>query len=486
MAYRFRPGNGDIFADAIPYYHNGEYHIFYLRGKGDDLRWPRWKTCWAHMKSTDLMHWEQLPNALEIGEQRKPDGGACYTGCVFKKDGLFHIFYVGFNPGHPEGREQILHAVSSDLVNFTKDPDYTPVIIPDGKIYRQMTDWRDPYIFVDEEDGLYWMLLTANTADESVPYSRSGVTALAKSDDLVNWTLMEPIYSPLEYPALEVNEVFRMGEWWYLMFTDFKGHTEYRMSRSVKGPWIRPRFPELDLSTHFYAGRSLTDGNRRLIFGWCGTLLNGIDDPYVQWGGDMLTPREIRQGEDGELCIVYPEDMKQRLTMSPAILQPRYGEWNRDGNSYGCSSPHSFSAAMVPDSEDNFSLSLRLVPWGGHGKLGVAINCAEDFSHCYYIDLDTGKCQFEMEHYCFSDRTQSIENKVPGLTKPILISGTGGKAFTDILIIKKAGIAEVFIDDCVVATIRCSELPSGNTALFCENMDAGFLDVRFGHLDNFD
>ena len=102
---------------------------------------------------------------------------------------------------------------------------------------------------------------------------------------------MEPIYSPLEYPALEVNEVFRMGEWWYLMFTDFKGHTEYRMSRSVKGPWIRPRFPELDLSTHFYAGRSLTDGNRRLIFGWCGTLLNGIDDPYVQWGGDMLTPR---------------------------------------------------------------------------------------------------------------------------------------------------------------------------------------------------
>ena len=81
-----------------------------------------------------------------------------------------------------------------------------------------------------------------------------------------------------------------------------------------------------------------------------------------------------------------------------------------------------------------------------------------DDGSCYVKEEEhAGEMCIRYRHYCFSDRTQSIENKVPGLTKPILISGTGGKAFTDILIIKKAGIAEVFIDDCVclLYTSRC-------------------------------
>ncbi len=482
MAFRYRPGNGDIFADAIPYYWNGEYHVFYLRGKGNDNRWPRWKTCWAHLKSRDLVHWEELPNALEIGEQRFPDGGACYTGCVFYKDGQFHIMYAGYNPGHPEGREQILHAVSSDLIHFTKDPGYPKVIEPDGVIYRKMNDWRDPNVYWDEEEKKFWMLITGNTGDESIPYSRSGVTALVKSDDFVHWSPAEPIYAPLGYPALEVNEIFRMEDWWYLMFTNYAGHTEYRMSRSKTGPWIRPRFPELDLSTHFYGGKGVWADNRRMLFGWCGTLLDGIEDPFVQWGGDMLTPRELTQGEDGELCVSYPKEYKQCSQETKLVLRPIYGQWEIRGDSCSCSSMSGFAAAVIEDTAGDFTLKLHMEALEGYGRIGVALHCAEDLGECYYIDLDTGKKQLEILQFRYSNESQSVEDKVPGLDKPIMITGTGNLPLQDLFIAKKGEIAEIFIDGKTAVTFRCGQIPAGNAALFAENVSARFSGIVLRHL----
>lgn len=482
MALRFRPNDEDIFADSIPYYYNGEYHIFYLRGKEKSTRWPRWKTCWSHIKSTDLVNWEQLPNALEIGEQRFPDGGACFTGSCIERNGVFHIFYTGYHPGHPDGREQILHATSDDLVHFTKDPGYVPVLAPDGKTYLPGNDWRDPSVFWCEEEQQYWMLITSNRVGQNLPYVRSGITGVAKSPDLTHWTLTDPIYQPLGYPALEVNELYRIGDWWYLMFTTFKGRTEYRMGRSPYGPWLCPQFPEVDMSTHFYAGKSLFDGKRRLIFGWCGTLMDGIDSPVVQWGGNMLTPRHVRQAGNGELRFEYPNEFKNQLRLAPVSPQARYGEWNIGEGFIQCDSRHAFSAAVLPNSKGDFALRLKMKCHEGYGKLGVAIHCDERLSQCYYINLDTGKNQLEITHFGYADEPHGVSDACPTISRPIVAQGMGSREVEELLIIKKDSVVEIFLDDGVTATLRCAEIPDGDIALFCEYVNASFTDVAYCRL----
>jgi beta-fructofuranosidase len=60
-----------------------------------------------------------------------------------------------------------------------------------------------------------------------------------------------------------------MGDWWYLMFSTFTDRfvTQYRMSRSIEGPWRAPAVDTFD-GRAFYAAKSATDGRRRYLFGW--------------------------------------------------------------------------------------------------------------------------------------------------------------------------------------------------------------------------
>lgn len=47
--------------DAIPFFHDGVYHLFYLTSPPGTTRWPqRVRTTWQHARSTDLVTWEEL------------------------------------------------------------------------------------------------------------------------------------------------------------------------------------------------------------------------------------------------------------------------------------------------------------------------------------------------------------------------------------------------------------------------------------------
>ncbi|MFR5762743.1 MAG: hypothetical protein ACLUFI_15230 [Oscillospiraceae bacterium] len=53
-----RPGGGGIVAgDAMPFYYNGEYHLFYLMSQSEDLRYPeRNRNYIYHIISKDLIN----------------------------------------------------------------------------------------------------------------------------------------------------------------------------------------------------------------------------------------------------------------------------------------------------------------------------------------------------------------------------------------------------------------------------------------------
>lgn len=63
--------------------------------------------------------------------------------------------------------------------------------------------------------------------------------------------------------------MFFMNGWWYLVFSQFTDRfaTCYRMSRSPRGPWIRPLVDTFDARA-FYAAKTGTDGVHRYLYGW--------------------------------------------------------------------------------------------------------------------------------------------------------------------------------------------------------------------------
>jgi len=173
----YRPEMGRL-ADTIPFFWQGQYHIFYLRAIE--------KVPWEHIVSTNLIHWRELPTALAPdGKPDGPDGLHMFTGSVTEKDGAFHIFYTGWNPANREGREWVMHATSPDLITWTKHPEQG---FRGDEIHYQNLDFRDPYVFWNDGDKRYWMILCARDAKTGKP-----VQGVAVSNDLVKWEQVEPL-----------------------------------------------------------------------------------------------------------------------------------------------------------------------------------------------------------------------------------------------------------------------------------------------------
>ncbi len=192
MAIFYKP-DGARLVDVIPYYWGGKYHLFYLHNQeqrdaaGEGIPW-------AHLITEDGIHFDNHGVAIHAGKKDEQDMFV-FTGSVIEKSGVFHAFYTAHNHFfRQEGKPQqmIYHAASTDLMTWQKD-EHNPILVADSTRY-EVHDWRDPYVFWNDEVGEYWMLLTARFSVG--PVDRRGCIALATSPDLFAWTLQEPFWQP--------------------------------------------------------------------------------------------------------------------------------------------------------------------------------------------------------------------------------------------------------------------------------------------------
>ena len=220
----WRP-RGRFIGDMIPFFWEGKYHLFYLP-RAEGHRHP-----WGHIVSSDLVHWEELPDALQPGPPGAPDAVGCWTGSVIEHQGTFHIFYTGWNP---ESRypQTICHATSQDLINWEKDLE-NPILVPDERWYERQ-DFRDPFVLYNPDAGEFWMLICAR--DRRVPFARRGCIAVAASPDLERWEIRQPLWSGSVCWAAECPDMFRLDKRWYLVYSH--GTTRYRLAESPTGPWL--------------------------------------------------------------------------------------------------------------------------------------------------------------------------------------------------------------------------------------------------------
>ncbi len=171
--------------DVMPFFWKGKYHAFYIKAPLNAKRQiadlppgfnPVGENFWfeffkpgreavsapySHLVSNDLIHWEEWPLVIQPGKPSDPDSIGCWTGSFIERNGVFHLFYTGY--AGDDKPQTTCHATSTDLRHWVKDP-LNPILKADPRWY-ELNDWRDPCVFWNQEEQIYWMVYCARIKD---------------------------------------------------------------------------------------------------------------------------------------------------------------------------------------------------------------------------------------------------------------------------------------------------------------------------------
>lgn len=261
--------NGLIFYD-------GEYHLFYQHNPYES----EWENMhWGHAVSKDLVHWQQLPEALY------PD----HLGTMFSGSAVIdYDNTAGFNKGNTPAMVAFYTAATPDkqtqCVAYSLDKGLTwtkynknPVI--DSKAKWNSVDTRDPKVFWYKPDGHWVMAL--NERDGHSIYT---------SKNLKDWNYESHVTGFWECPELfelPIDGDKNNTKW--VMY----GATGTYMLGSFDGKVFTPEAGKYFYSTgDIYAAQTFTNipdsDGRRIQIGW-----GRIQQADMPFNGMMLLPTEL-------------------------------------------------------------------------------------------------------------------------------------------------------------------------------------------------
>lgn len=381
----YRPASAWV-GDVIPFFRDGAFWLYYLHDTRPAAGEPV-GTDWYLVRTTDFVSFEALGCSLPHGTADDADLH-CYTGCVIEAEDGFHLFYTGFNPAIVDDvdglpMQAVLHAVGTDLRTWTKVPGDT-FYAPRGVYDRH--DWRDPFVF-RLDDGRWGMLLATRRPGPQT--RRGGCVGLMVSDDLHTWEAAPPFWAPGLWMTHECPDLFRIGDWWYLVTSEFTDRytTRYRMSRSLDGPWIAAPEDSLDGRAN-YALKTATDGTRTFAFGWLATREGETDDGPWQWAGSLVT-HELVQQPDGTLAVALPATVRAAFC-GPARfdLEPLSGGWTHDGTTASVDASGTYAAALGPRIDRPSLVSADIAFEPGTRACGLLLANADDAEQGYIVRLE--------------------------------------------------------------------------------------------------
>lgn len=282
--------------DPNPFYEDGRYHVFYLQNEG---RHP-----WRVSSSSDLADWTAPVEAVPVGPVGAPDYWTGSGSAVADPAGGYRIFYTGHLPdGNPKEIVMVSRADSlagpwSKIASprFSGVPDYDAM------------DFRDPFVFWNDEAKAWWMLLTTRRNGQAV-------IGLYTSPDLDRWTAALPLYAEASPLNLEVPDMFREEGEWFLLYSDQRDasrQTRYLKAALSAGPYAYAPYDALD-GRGFYAGKTAGTGANRLLFGWIAHRRGRSDDAEFEWGGDLVA-HAVRRTSDGMLAVDIAGPVARQFT----------------------------------------------------------------------------------------------------------------------------------------------------------------------------
>jgi beta-fructofuranosidase len=445
----FKPQAADQFVgDCMPFYHDGTFSLFYLIDEGHHAALGGLGGHqWALATSRDLIHWEDHPLAIPITEAW--EGSIC-TGSTFYHAGTYYGFYA------TRQRDRTQHlslAMSEDGIHFRK---VTPDLASPQPGYNPY-DYRDPFVFHDEETGQFHMLITASLSP--YPVARyGGCLAHLVSADLHTWELQDPILMPGLPGAPECPDYFYWNGWYYLIFSHaLVAH--YRLSRTPFGPWLRPEVDTFDGAWASVMKTAPFHGNRRIGVAWIGTREGDKDNGRRQWGGHTVF-RELVQHQDGSLGARFPAEMIPAERMPSTIsLTPVIGEVQIDGTQLRLTAHEGLAVASLDGASRDLYLRLRVEPQTSSAEFGLRLRASAEYSPGYEL--------------CF----HPYEARVTLHDTAIHSVADLNRAF-DLEVILKEDIIDVCIDKRRCIINRCPELSGDHLFFFCRNGEVSFGEIE--------
>jgi len=470
MAIFYQPDNAFV-GDVIPFYDNGLFKPFYLK-IWRDYQGPDRINGWHMLTTSDHLHFTEHPTRIHGG-----------TGSVLKIDGLYHMFYCKFDHTCTPMKQMVCHATSPDLKEWTELPEET--FMADGMIY-EMSDWRDPFVFWNEEEQRYWMILAAQKHGKTM---RKGCVGLCTSIDLKTWTYQQPLCAPAtQQSALECPDLFKMGDWYYLVYSAYtdRFQTLYRMSRSLNGPWITPARDTFDTRA-FYAAKTGTDGVDRYIYAWNPTRefnmwkfnpqqSEGCDYNTWDWGGAMIVHKLI-QNPDGTLSVTVPETV-DRVFSAPQLvsIEPLNGDWAVEENSATVDTPYAYASALLSHVPYECKLEADLSFTGRPREFGIALQVDENFDMGYYVIFEPyrSRVQYKTGIRMYEDGGKMFPYDVE-MERPIELQP--GNDY-HIKIFVEGSILEVYLNDEIALSTRMFNYSARRFGLFASEGAVVFKNIR--------
>ena len=299
-------------------YWKGRYHLFYIfqNEKGH---------CWGHASSRDLVYWRHHPTAL-APEQGDPDRRIYSGSALVNKHGVPTIFYHGVKAGMC-----IATSTDDELINWTKSP-HNPVIPipredePEYNVYNVF----DPVGWMHERRyyaALGNIHLLRRLKDKLPPDQLGDTLYLFRSDDLINWQYLHPLYKsdrkwtePTEDNACP--EFFKLGDKWVLLFISHNMGCQYYIGRFENEHFYPESHGRMSwVDRVFFAPESLTDDKgREIMWAWIRDGRKGDSRTASGWSGTMSLPRVLALGEDKTLRMWPPKELEV-LRYNPKTLQ---------------------------------------------------------------------------------------------------------------------------------------------------------------------
>ena len=442
--------------DPMPFFEDGVMNVFYLQdGRNTYLGFHPF----ALMTTTDLINYTDYGVVIPYENNIYSQDLALGTGSVIKdKEGTYHAFYTGWNGRGDSGlpyMEKIQHAVSLDKINWMK--------IPDDGFYGYVNDFRDPYVYYDENKDMYYMLVTTRTDNH-------GVIKQYRSYDLTNW-LYDGIFFSNDSGSynMECPSFFYYNGYYYLSYNEQGEHrvTHYRYKKYLDDPWIKPEVDYFD-GEGLYAGRIEEGFDSLYIFGWCGTKTGALDSAGFDWGGSLVV-LELLQQEDGTLRPSMPRQYKEKFDNEVAYMT---NEGDQENSVYFDNTEQ--KAITLEELSYNITrISFQLIPGDLINDCGLSFNSKEDDR------LGTLNISFDFQNRSiyFYNNVQSFDNYGPAqITVPFQFESFKS---INIEIIIDGEIITVFANDEIALTTRMISMVGNNFSFYSNNCEVFFNNIKF-------
>ena len=436
--------------DPMPFYHEGTWHLFIMQTNPLGI---------AHHVSRDLVNWDIRPLAI-------PGGVA--TGTVIAHEGRFYFLYTA---------SQTVHLATSDNLDDWQIYEHNPVATVDGTHYAG-ANFRDPYVFYNEADSCWWMLIAAEVP-KGIRF-RAACVGLYKSRDLLAWQAAEPLWAPSVGARHECPQVIQEDGQWYL-FTLLR-ETQYRVAESLEGPWLRPSRSYLGPHTVLVGSRLASDGKRWVSFPFLCARQGNQDFGDIVQAEVYAVPRQLDFYPDGRITERPVTELIEAMHALPAIdpladVATLSGRWDVDMN--GARSVGGNGTLLLKNGPADLYFEADVTLPTANMEASILVRADSELTRGYKLWLQPQEGLVSLRPFSYWDRDRALLTQRADL--PI------GRPFK-VRVFLSGTVMEAFVDDRVVLSSRVYKFKDGFVALDVVDGAAVFEEIVIRRLagDNHD